>query len=66
MRPARRLPRRRSHQAGCWGKRRYPDHRSACAAITLAQPHDNGRKIPTRCYECAACHGWHLTSQDER
>lgn len=49
-------------------KVRYRDEKSAIAAMRWIVGHFTGESevVPARVYECEFCHGWHLTSQDER
>ena len=55
-------------------KRRFRDHKEAVRALHKAassrqQASDTGvdcRRREVRTYECAACGGWHLTSQEAR
>ena len=49
-------------------KRRYPDAQSAKAALwefRQMKKEDSQAHVPTRCYQCEFCHGWHLTSMNE-
>lgn len=50
------------------GKRWFRDRISAELAIVTIRGYgrDRSDKIPRRAYECRACQGWHLTSQEER
>lgn len=46
-------------------KKRHPDHQSAVRALSSIRKHADRDQLPTRCYECEFCHGWHLTSWEE-
>ncbi|WP_040797944.1 hypothetical protein [Nocardia higoensis] len=43
------------------GKRRYFTRSDAELALSGVD-HDDPRRREQRCYQCPACHGWHLTS----
>lgn len=68
MQPAR--PQRRATPCHSTGKRRFPDHRAAVAALNLAATsrqlaEDIGHQTQRqecRSYFCEACKGHHLTS----
>lgn len=47
-------------------KVRYRDEKSAILAMRWANDRLQGDVMPSRVYECEFCHGWHLTSQEER
>lgn len=44
-------------------KKAYRDKNQATHALHLIKNDEDGRKKPTRCYECPLCKKWHLTSQ---
>lgn len=46
-------------------KRRYHTEDEALALLASVHSNPLTRKVPTRCYECPHCHGWHLTSQSK-
>jgi hypothetical protein len=48
-------------------KTRYRDRIAALNALAKIGRHDErGPYAPCRAYACRYCHGWHLTSQEQR
>lgn len=50
----------------CRGKRRYKDAAQARRTLRRIGSTSSRERIPVRAYFCAACKGWHLTSQENR
>ena len=49
------------------GKTRYRDQLAAQIALARIARHDERRATaPFRAYPCPHCHGWHLTSQEQK
>ena len=56
------------------GKKRFRDHDEAIGALHCASngrrrsesEGTSSRRQEKRTYECNSCHGWHLTSQEQR
>jgi hypothetical protein len=60
-------PRAADQSLPCAGKTRYESEFVARRCLTRTQSHKAGVvKMPTRCFECPHCHGWHLTSKPAR
>jgi len=47
------------------GKVRFRDRQSAAEALHRSKV-STRQVVPVRCYECPLCHGFHLTSRNER
>lgn len=60
----------RPHSKCRTGKKRHRDKVDAeitlFKTINYIEKMGTDRKKPKRTYECEFCHGWHLTSKDER
>jgi hypothetical protein len=55
----------RKHPRSCSGKKRYRDEQEAKRALRNLATNSSRDTIPVRWYECANCHGYHITKQAE-